>query len=101
MTYIKDGVSIKYNSVGYPDFSGHLYNGNGGLNQVRIKLTGSRPLDEAAANKAAGFAKTPDGYTWHHHEDTGLMQLVKEDVHGSFWHSGGFSEVDPKNWTVE
>jgi titin len=91
MTYIKNGISIKYNSIGYPDFSKYLYNGKGGLNQVRIKLTGSRRLDEAAANAAAGFKKTPDGYIWHHHEDTGLMQLVREDVHSQWWHSGGFS----------
>ena len=91
MTYIKNGVSIRYNSLGYPDFSKQLYKGTDGLNQVRIKLTGSRRLDEAAANAAAGFRHTPDGFTWHHHEDRGLMQLVDERIHGDFWHSGGFS----------
>ena len=91
MTYIKGGVSIRYNSVGYPDFSMQLYKGTYGLDQVRIKLTGSRRLDEAAANAAAGFKQTPDGFTWHHHEDCGLMQLVDERIHGDFWHSGGFS----------
>ena len=91
VTHIKNGVSIRYNSVGYPDFSKQLYQGTEGLNQVRIKLTGSRRLDEAAAKAAAGFRQTPDGFTWHHHEDIGLMQLVDERIHGDFWHSGGFS----------
>jgi len=93
MTYIKNGVSIRYNSVGYPDFSKQLYKGTDGLSQVRINLTGSRRLDEAAANAAAGFKQTPDGFIWHHHEDLGLMQLVDEGIHGSFWHSGGFSLI--------
>jgi len=91
ITYVKNGVSIRYNSIGYPDFSRYLYNGNDGLKQVRIELTGTRPGDLAAANEAAGFASTPKGYTWHHNEDVGLMQLVETRVHGQFWHSGGFS----------
>jgi Bacterial Ig domain/A nuclease of the HNH/ENDO VII superfamily with conserved WHH/Cadherin-like domain/Calx-beta domain/RTX calcium-binding nonapeptide repeat (4 copies) len=98
MTYIKNGVSIHYNSVGYPDFTKHLYKGTDGLNQVRITLAteGSKAtryrLDYDAANAAAGFKNgTPKDYTWHHHEDTGLMQLVREDVHRVFWHSGGMS----------
>jgi hypothetical protein len=67
------------------------------LNEVWItlategsKATGHR-LDQAAANLKAGFKETPAGYTWHHNEDLGLMQLVKEDVHSEFWHSGGMS----------
>lgn len=31
---------------------------------------------------------TPDGYTWHHHEDTGKMQLVDTDTHRT-GHTGG------------
>jgi titin len=92
ITYtLQDGTAVTYNQLGYPDFSPYLYAGSGGLSQVRITLTGSRYWDEIAANAAAGFEKTPIGYTWHHNEDVGLMQLVEEEVHGSFWHSGGFS----------
>lgn len=36
-------------------------------------------------------SKTPDGLTWHHHQDVGKMQLVDEDVHRSFKHTGGMS----------
>ena len=91
VTYIKNGISIRYNARGFPDFSKYLYKGTEGLNEVRIRLTGSRRLDEIAANAKAGFKRTPDGYVWHHNEDAGLMQLVREDVHGDWWHSGGFS----------
>jgi hypothetical protein len=91
MIYIKDGISIRYNSIGYPDFTSHLYGGGDGLNHVRIELTGNYASDFNAANSAAGFTNTPKGYTWHHHEDVGLMQLVDTRVHSLFWHSGGMS----------
>lgn len=62
---------------------------------IDLATTGSksthRNADEAAANLAAGFAETPDGYTWHHHEEIGKMQLVASDVHSIFSHKGGFA----------
>ena len=33
--------------------------------------------------------QTPDGYTWHHYEDMGVLQLVDEDVHAQTAHTGG------------
>jgi hypothetical protein len=36
--------------------------------------------------------KAPDGLTWHHHQDTGRMQLVDADEHEAFVpHTGGMS----------
>lgn len=32
---------------------------------------------------------TPDGYTWHHNEKTGKMQLVDSDTHAKTGHTGG------------
>lgn len=32
---------------------------------------------------------TPDGYTWHHHEQAGKLQLVDEEIHAQSGHSGG------------
>jgi RHS repeat-associated protein len=55
-----------------------------GQNDVNIGLlTGSRGKDFTAANKVAGYPRTPDpkNYVWHHHEDLGRMQLVKRSVH--------------------
>ncbi len=39
--------------------------------------------------------ETPEGYTWHHSEKDGTMQLVPYGVHNSTWHHGGRSEG---NW---
>ncbi|MEZ4300427.1 MAG: HNH endonuclease [Polyangiaceae bacterium] len=59
---------------------------------VRIELSGSRMTDFARANAAAGLKQTPPGYTWHHHQDRGLMQLVESRVHRYTGHSGGFGQ---------
>jgi hypothetical protein len=86
-THPTEGWKVTYDPQGFPDFSTHL---RPGRNTVRIQLTGSRTLDEAAANAKAGFTKgTPDGYTWHHNQELGLMQLVDEEVHAAFSHTGG------------
>jgi len=33
--------------------------------------------------------ETPDGYTWHHNEETGKMQLVDSETHAKSGHTGG------------
>jgi hypothetical protein len=35
--------------------------------------------------------ETPDGYTWHHHEEAGRMQLVDSETHELARHTGGMS----------
>ncbi|HEY9925000.1 TPA: HNH endonuclease [Neisseria meningitidis] len=35
-----------------------------------------------------GTSKIPD-YTWHHHQDTGRMQLISERKHTQTGHIGG------------
>jgi uncharacterized protein YukE len=32
---------------------------------------------------------TPKGYTWHHHQEEGLLQLVNKKVHSQTGHTGG------------
>jgi len=34
---------------------------------------------------------TPNGYTWHHHQDAGVLQLVDEDLHSKTHHIGGYT----------
>jgi filamentous hemagglutinin len=34
-------------------------------------------------------SSTIEGYTWHHHQDTGRMQLVPRDLHRQTGHVGG------------
>lgn len=35
--------------------------------------------------------ETPSGYTWHHHQDAGVLQLVDELIHEKTWHYGGYT----------
>lgn len=35
--------------------------------------------------------ETPSKYTWHHHQDVGILQLVDYDVHSKTSHIGGYS----------
>ena len=35
--------------------------------------------------------KTPSKYTWHHHQNAGVLQLVEYEVHSKTSHVGGYS----------
>ena len=35
--------------------------------------------------------RTPDKYTWHHHQDAGVLQLVDHEIHSKTSHVGGYS----------
>ncbi|MGH3738913.1 MAG: HNH endonuclease [Micromonosporaceae bacterium] len=50
---------------------------------------GDHTTDFTEANRQADLPETPDGYTWHHHQDTRTMQLVPEDMHRAVNHGGG------------
>jgi RHS repeat-associated protein len=88
---------VPFDRHGWPNFSNYLYKGGKGQNTVRIQLTGSRREDFKLANKAAGFGDSatahPAGYTWHHNQKLGKMELVRQDAHspnanGNEWHDG-------------
>lgn len=81
-------TGVPFDKDGYPDFSKWRHPD---VNDVRIVLTGSRSKDFAEANRLAGLSSTPEGYTWHHHQDPGLMVLVETTVHRKTGHTGGFS----------
>jgi hypothetical protein len=82
-----DGKPVRFKD-GYPDFSEHS------IKNVEIDMKGNHDSDFAAANAAAGYARTPKGYTWHHHEDGVTMQLVPEDLNKHVPHTGGNSIVN-------
>jgi hypothetical protein len=81
-------TGVPFDEHGFPDFSNWRHPD---VPDVRIGLTGDRGRDFARANEAAGLASTPRGYTWHHHQDPGLMQLVETWTHNKTGHTGGFS----------
>lgn len=84
---------IPYDREGFPDFSGVT------SKTVRLPHTGHYSTDSAAANRAAGFTKTPDGMTWHHHQDGRTMQLVPKRIHEQTGHTGsiGIGNLPGKN----
>ena len=82
-------TGVPFDESGFPDFTKNLY--KGGANDVMIRPTKNRILDEAAANTAAGYKQTPKDYTWHHHQQTGRMQLVETKIHRKTGHTGGFA----------
>jgi hypothetical protein len=79
-------TGIPFDAQGYPDFSSVA------TKTVKIEQTGTRGGDFRAANRLAGFERTPRGYTWHHHQDGVTMQLVPRDIHQQTGHTGGFKE---------
>jgi len=56
-------------------------------------MTGKSEVDEIAALRASGLTKTPEGYTWHHHQDGKTMMLVEKYVHEKSGHTGGVAVV--------
>jgi hypothetical protein len=74
-------TGIPFDKDGFPDFSGVA------TKSVRVPHTGGY-RDILEANRAAGFASTPDGMVWHHHQDGHTMQLVPERIHQATGHTG-------------
>ena len=80
--------SVPFNHAGFPDFSRYS------IKNVRITLGKSRDVDFGRADIAAGYSPSnprPRGYTWHHHQDSGYMQLVPTEIHDAVRHSGGIA----------
>ncbi|KAB2877504.1 HNH endonuclease [bacterium] len=82
-------TGVPFDESGFPVFDDYLY--KGGPNDVMIEPTGNDYFDFKAANEAAGYSRTPKGYTWHHHQNTGRMQLVDSKIHRLTGHTGGAS----------
>ena len=52
-------------------------------NPALSKKFSARELEQIKAGK------TPSGFTWHHNEMPGKMELVKSDIHDTAKHTGG------------
>ena len=89
VAYELDGMTVVYDGEGWPRFGPYLY--PDGYNTLRIALTGSRARDVAEAWRATGLDRKTLSrqWTWHHHEELGVMQLIDRRVHRSFSHTGG------------
>lgn len=63
-------------------------------NQLKEKIENTEELKEKFSVEQLEQIEekeTPDGYTWHHSEKTGTMQLVDSEVHSKTGHTGGKS----------
>ncbi len=77
----KHGKSgVPFDDDGFPDFS------EWAIDDIVITPTGNPASDIAAANR---ISPAPPGYTWHHHQDYGRMQLVPSGLHQLTGHTGG------------
>lgn len=78
-----DGV--QFTNDGFPDFSPYA------TRTVTFdpQYQGNTTTDFTDANRLATLARTPDDYTWHHHQDTRTMQLVPTEIHDAVRHAGG------------
>lgn len=67
-----------------------LYNDIMNDSNLRSKFTEA----EIAIFKEGGV---PKAYTWHHHQDEGVMQLVDRKIHRQTGYTDGFSIWGPEN----
>ena len=82
---------VRFSAEGFPDFTPyatHTYLFEHGF-------TGDRAKDFRLADKAMGWTKRPDGYTWHHAEDGRTLQLIPRDLHLAVRHTGGHAVIKP------
>ncbi len=80
---IKYPHGVPFNGSGQPDFTRYA------AKKVQINMTGNNAIDFSRANQLSGYKKTPDGFTWHHHEDTSSMMMIPKDLHRAINHTGG------------
>lgn len=78
---------VPFDAQGFPDFSAYA------IKTVRIQMQGNYTTDFIEANRAAGYSETPQGYTWHHHQDRATMMLIPSDLHGDVRHAGGCQQI--------
>lgn len=73
------------------DRDAHFYRANKILYQ-RIEKS-SRVASKFSRRDISSFkqGKLPSKYTWHHHQDKGVLQLVDSDIHSKVRHNGGFA----------
>ncbi|MDK4331232.1 HNH endonuclease [Corynebacterium accolens] len=92
---------IPFTKEGFPDFTKHVQEYDAGVMKQGVKPdltitpTGRRYKDIRAADKALGIDakyRRENQLVWHHHQDTGRMQLIPRDLHNAVRHSGGYAK---------
>jgi len=84
--------SVEFDEKGFADYKPYTEK------EIQVEgLTGKHKSDFNKANKVAGYTETPEGYTWHHHQDGKTMQLVPQDLHKEVRHTGGAATIKHKH----
>ncbi|WP_379553625.1 HNH endonuclease [Qipengyuania sp. DGS5-3] len=115
ITYTRDGVSVNYDSNGFPDFdaradlylspsainsgsdTAHFREANGMMRDALnadpglAQRLGLNADQVAFLTRETPSGRSPPDLTWHHHQDTGRIQLVDSSIHDHFsgGHTGG------------
>ncbi len=101
-------VEVLYDAVGFPVFKSEYDMVLDAADFLKTRPThfnkaGKKLYEDAMKNpqlkskfteqELALFKKgqVPEKYTWHHHQDSGKMQLVDAETHAVASHTGGFS----------
>ncbi|WP_186276852.1 HNH endonuclease [Corynebacterium anserum] len=91
---------IYFNEKGYPIFDNQVASPDeyeifkGKVPDIKIKPQGSRYKDVKLADEEMGIDakfRRKHNLVWHHHEETGRMQLIPRDLHSVVRHSGGWA----------
>lgn len=94
-TYINpEGIAVKYVD-GYPVFppeTKHPFIGDLSIGEFTGDRTKDKELYLEVLEEEYGLTEIPEGYALHHDSENGVMQLVKEEYHKEFTHSGGHSK---------
>ncbi|MFS0212382.1 HNH endonuclease [Corynebacterium striatum] len=87
---------IHFSDRGFPVFDDYVF-------EDRIKGIGDIELDHPTGKSWKDIRQADDLYgidakfrkdrnlVWHHHEDTGRMQLIPKDLHNAVRHTGGYA----------
>ena len=59
--------------------------------EANPELRNTLGITESVEELRSPTLRAPDGFTWHHHQDFGRMQLVPTSVHGPVNHTGGIA----------
>ncbi|MEH7223214.1 HNH endonuclease [Bacillus sp. JJ1566] len=81
---LPENLYLQSDSVHFSYANTHLYN------EIHSNPSLIQELDLSDHDiQMLSQGNTPDGYTWHHNEEAGLLQLVDEEVHQNTGHTGG------------
>lgn len=87
---------IHFSDRGFPIFNQHIHeHPTKGLGDIKLDHpTGKSWKDIRQADEKFGIDakyRKDNNLVWHHHEDTGRMQLIPKDLHNAVRHTGGYA----------